>query len=231
MVKRMRILLAEDEIALAKALSTIFSKNNYSIDVAYDGEEAFDYIQTGIYDLAILDVMMPKMDGITLLKKVRASKNNMPIIMLTAKDEISDIELGLDSGADDYLTKPFAVKELLARVRALSRRVENQSVISNELVFEDLKLSITDFTLSSENGSVRLSNKEFQMLEMLMSAPGKVISTEKFMDKIWGYDSDTEIGVVWVYIAYLRKKIANLSSLVEIKAMRNSGYYIGKKND
>ncbi len=227
----MRILLAEDEVALAKALATIFSKNNYSIDVAYDGEEAFDYIQTGIYDLAVLDVMMPKMDGITLLKKIRATKNNMPIIMLTAKDEISDIELGLDSGADDYLTKPFAVKELLARVRALSRRIENKNVISNELNFENLKLSLTDYTLSSENGSVRLSNKEFQMLEMLMSAPGKVISTEKFMDKIWGYDSDTEIGVVWVYIAYLRKKIASLSSLVEIKAMRNSGYYLGKKND
>ena len=227
----MRILLAEDEVALAKALATIFSKNNYSIDVAHDGEEAFEYIQTGIYDLAVLDVMMPKMDGITLLKKIRESKNNMPIIMLTAKDDISDIELGLDSGADDYLTKPFAVKELLARVRALSRRIEKQSVLSNELTFEDLKLSLTDFTLSSNNLSVRLSNKEFQMLEMLMSTPGKVVSTEKFMDKIWGYDSDTEIGVVWVYIAYLRKKISNLSSQVEIKAMRNSGYYLGKKND
>lgn len=227
----MRILLAEDEVALAKALATIFSRNNYSIDVAYDGEEALSYIETGIYDLAILDVMMPKMDGITLLKKIRASKNYMPIIMLTAKDEIEDIELGLDSGADDYLTKPFAVKELLARVRALSRRMENNNALSTNVVFEDLTLSLTDFVLSSPKGSVRLSNKEFQMLEMLMSAPTKVVSTEKFMEKIWGYDSDTEIGVVWVYISYLRKKLSNLSDIVQIKAMRNSGYYLGKTND
>ena len=227
----MRILLAEDEVALAKALATIFSRNNYSIDVAYDGEEAFDYIQSGIYDLAIFDVMMPKMDGITLLKKVRECKNNLPIIMLTAKDEVEDIELGLDSGADDYLTKPFAVKELLARVRALSRRIESKNILSNELTFCDLKLSLTDFTLSSEKGSFRLTNKEFQMLQMLMSAPNNVISSEKFMEKIWGYDSDTEIGVIWVYVSYLRKKIASLSTEVEIKAMRNSGYYLGKTND
>lgn len=225
----MRILLAEDERALSRALVTIFTKNNYSVDVVYNGEDAVNYIESNIYDIAILDIMMPKLDGLSALKQIRANKIKTPIIMLTAKDEVEDIEQGLDLGADDYVTKPFSVKELLARIRAVSRR----GVISSEpnLEFGELILSRTDFTLSSPKGSLRLPNKEYQMIEMLMISPGKVISSERFMEKIWGYDSETEINVVWVYLSYIRKKLATLTDSVEIRAMRNSGYYLTKKDD
>lgn len=225
----MRILLAEDEKDLSKALVTIFSKNNYSVDAVFDGEDALSYIESGIYDCAILDVMMPKMDGITVLKKVRAQGINIPILILTAKTEVEDRILGLDSGADDYMTKPFFAKELLARIRAITRR--NNSSDTSKISYGNTTLDRTTYTLSTDYSSFRLANKEYQMLEMLLLKPGQVISVDKFMEKIWGFDSESEINVVWVYISYLRKKLNQLNSNIEIKAMRNSGYYLSIKND
>lgn len=217
----MRILLAEDERSLARALLKIFEKNHYSADAVYDGEEALDYLENGNYDVAILDVMMPKMDGITVLKTIRTKGNNIPVMILTAKAEIDDKVLGLDSGANYYLTKPFDTKELLAGIRAITRSVAE---LDSKLTFGNISLDRKTFTLASESGSFRLANKEFQMMELLMNNPRRLISTELFMEKIWGYDSDSEINVVWVYISYLRKKLAALNANIEIKATRNAGY-------
>lgn len=221
----MRLLLAEDERSLSRALVTILEKNNYTVDAVYNGEDALEYLQTGSYDAAILDIMMPKMDGITVLKRLRTQGNPVPIIMLTAKAEIDDKVLGLDSGANDYLTKPFDTKELLARIRAMTR---SQKASDSRLTFGNVTLNRANFELSSPAGTFRLANKEFQMMEMLMSNPQQLISTERFMEKIWGYDSDTEINVVWVYISYLRKKLTALGADIQIKATRNAGYSLEK---
>lgn len=218
----MRILICEDEIDLADGLCAILKGNKYSVDVVYDGEEALTYLEAENYDAVVLDIMMPKVDGITVLKTIRENGNSIPVIMLTAKSELDDKIVGLDSGADDYLTKPFEVKELLARLRAITRRKEN--VTDNVLTFGNITLNRTTFELSSENGNYKLTNKEFQMLEMLMSTPSNIISADTFMDKIWGYDTDSDISVVWVYISYLRKKLAKLDADVEIKVTRNVGY-------
>ena len=218
----MRLLIAEDERSLSKALTVILEKNNYSVDAAYDGEEALDYLSVGEYDGLILDIMMPKMDGLTVLKRLRAKGNSIPVLMLTAKSEIDDRVTGLDCGANDYLTKPFDTKELLARIRAMTRgRSGSQSSV---LTMGNISLDRTTYELSSPNGSFRLANKEFQMLEMLMTTPCKIISNEVFMEKIWGYDSDTELSVVWVYISYLRKRLTSLKADIQIKATRNRGY-------
>lgn len=217
----MRILLAEDEKALAKAIVKIFEKNNYSADAVYDGEEALAYIESGNYDVAVLDIMMPKLDGISVLKKVRASGNRIPILMLTAKSEIEDRVLGLDSGANDYLPKPFDTRELLARIRAITRTKEETDT---KLGFGNIALDRATFELSSPTGSFRLANKEYQMMEYFLSNPRRIISAEQFMEKIWGYDSDAEINVVWVYISYLRKKLTALGADIAIKASRNAGY-------
>lgn len=225
----MRLLLAEDEKDLSKALVAILKHNNYSVDAVYDGEEALAYLEGGNYDGVILDIMMPKMDGITVLKKIRQQGNPIPVLMLTAKSEIDDRVLGLDSGADDYLSKPFDTKELLARIRAVTRRkTESTSAV---LKMGNISLNCANFLLSSPNGSIRLSNKEFQILEMMLENPGQFISTERFMEKIWGYDSETEIHVVWVYISYLRKKLAQLEADIQIKATRNQGYFLEGQND
>lgn len=218
----MRILLAEDEPELNRALVAVFTKNNYSVDSVFDGEEAVTYLTEGDYDCAVLDVMMPKMDGITVLKTIRKAGKTLPVLILTAKAEIDDRILGLDSGADDYLTKPFAVKELLARVRAITRRL-TVGVDAN-LTYGNCTLSRSTYILSTPSGEVRLTNKEFQMLEMLMSAPSQVVSPETFMEKIWGFDSDSDIGVVWVYIAYIRKKLAAIGANLVVKSLRNAGY-------
>lgn len=217
----MRILLAEDEKALAKAIVKIFEKNNYSADAVYDGEEALAYIESGNYDVAVLDIMMPKLDGISVLKMVRASGNRIPILMLTAKSEIDDRVLGLDSGANDYLPKPFDTRELLARIRAITRTKEETDT---KLGFGNITLDRATFELSSPTGSFRLANKEYQMMEYFLSNPRRIISAEQFMEKMWGYDSDAEINVVWVYISYLRKKLTALGADIAIKASRNAGY-------
>lgn len=220
----MRLLLAEDETSLSKAIVTILKKNNYTVDAARDGVEALEYLETNEYDGVILDVMMPRMDGISVLKQIRKSGNYVPVIMLTAKAEIDDKVLGLDSGANDYLTKPFAAKELLARIRAMTRSSTAAVQPDSRLRFGNITLDCATFGLSSPYGSFTLANKEFQMIELLMRNPEQIISAEQFMDKIWGFESNAESNVVWTYISYLRKKLAALKADVKIKAMRNVGY-------
>lgn len=222
----MRILVCEDEIDLADGLSTILKSNKYSVDTVYDGEEALVFLEAENYDAVVLDIMMPKVDGITVLKTIRAKGNNIPVIILTAKSEIEDKVEGLDHGADDYLTKPFNTKELLARLRAITRR---QSVVTdNVLSIGNINLNRTTFELSSPKGSYKLASKEFQMLEMFMSNPSNIISADTFMDKIWGYDTESDISVVWVYISYIRKKLLSLGADVEIRVTRNVGYSLEK---
>lgn len=225
----MRLLLAEDERDLAEALEALLKHNNYSVDTVNNGQDALDYLMLEEYDGAILDVMMPKLDGITVVRKVREAKKNTPILMLTAKSEIEDRVEGLDSGADDYLTKPFATKELLARVRSMTRR--QATFTSNELEFGNIKLNKLTFELLTPTDSYRLSNKEFQIMEMLMRNPWNVIPTENFLERIWGYESDSEINVVWVNISYLRRKLKSLGANVQIKATRNVGYTLEEVND
>ena len=224
----MRILLAEDEKALSKALVKIFEKNNYSVDAVYNGEDALMYIESGDYDAAVLDIMMPKMDGITVLKKARASGNKLPILMLTAKSEIDDLVLGLDCGANDYLPKPFDTRELLARIRCMTRGKDEPDT---KLRMGNISLDRATFELASTTGSFRLANKEFQMMEMFLANPRQIFSSERIMEKIWGYDSEAEINVVWVYLSYLRKKLIALGSNIQIKASRNAGYSLEDADD
>ena len=226
----MRILLAEDEVSLSKALKVILERNNYSVDQVYDGEEALSFLSADNYDCLILDLMMPKVDGITVLKTMRKEGNMLPVIILTAKSEVDDKVLGLDSGANDYLTKPFNRRELLARIRAITRSKENNEgdsilKLGNTILMRDT------FILKTDSGETRLQSKEFQILELLMQNKNKLISTERLMEKIWGFDSEAEINVVWVYISNLRKKLASLDSNVEIKATRNAGYTLEERND
>lgn len=218
----MRLLLAEDEQSLSKALKVLLERNNYSADVVDNGEDALAYLTSGQYDGAILDIMMPKMDGLTVLKRLREQGNLIPVLLLTAKSEIDDKVLGLDCGANDYLTKPFHVKELLARIRAMTRVQTAQA--DSRLRFGNITLDRACFELSSPTGSFRLANKEFQMMELLLSNPRSLISTERFLEKIWGYDSDVEVNVVWVYISYLRKKLSALHANLQIKSTRNAGF-------
>lgn len=224
----MRILLAEDEKPLARALVKILEKNNYAADAVYDGEEALAYLASGNYDAAILDIMMPKADGLTVLRQVRAAGNTVPILFLTAKTEVDDIVLGLDSGADDYLPKPFDSKELLARLRRITR---GKDAVDSSLRFGNVTLDRAAFTLSGPAGSIRLANREYRMMEIFLSNPRQLFSSERLMEKIWGCDSESEINVVWVYISYLRKKLAALHADVEIRASRNAGYSLEERHD
>lgn len=222
----MRLLLCEDERSLSRAIVTILEKSNYSVDAVYDGEEALEYAGTGNYDGIILDLMMPKLDGMTVLKTIREKGDSTPVLILSAKSEIENKVDGLDAGANDYLTKPFEVRELLARIRAMTRSVGEQ--VDSTLTFGNVKLDCTNYTLRTETASTSLANKEFQVMEMLMRHPSHLISTEKFMERIWGYDSETEINVVWVYISYLRKKLANIGADIRIMAHRGTGYSLEK---
>lgn len=218
----MRLLLAEDEKALSKALAAILERNNYSVDTVYDGQSALDYLEMDNYDGVILDIMMPRMDGLTVLRKVREKGNRIPILLLTARSEVDDKVEGLDAGANDYLAKPFHPKELLARIRAITRIQTAQT--NSRLTVGNVTLDRVTFELSTGKGSFRLANKEFQMLELLMCNPHQLISSERFLEKIWGYDSEAEINVVWVYLSYLRKKLSALHADIQIKATRNAGY-------
>lgn len=221
----MRILLAEDEVALARAIAKILEHSHYSTDVVHNGPDALTYLESCEYDVVILDVMMPGMDGISVLRSIRQQRNPVPVLMLTAKSEIDDKVLGLDSGANDYMTKPFDAKELLARIRVLTRGYQP---VDSILHFGNISLNRSTFQLSSPSGSFRLANKEFQMMEILMSNPSNLVSSERFMEKIWGYGTDTEINVVWVYISYLRKKLTALNADIQIKSSRNAGYSLEK---
>ena len=220
----MRLLLAEDERSLSRAVTVLLRKNHYEVDPVYDGQEALDYLSSGNYDGAILDIMMPKVDGIDVLRRLRQRGDRLPVLLLTAKAEVDDKVLGLDSGANDYLTKPFASQELLARIRAMTREQTDQA--TSRLTVGNITLDRATFELSSPTGSLRLTNKEFQVLELLMCNPHNLISTQRFLEKIWGYDNEAEINVVWVYISYLRKKLAALHGSIQIKARRNAGYYL-----
>ena len=221
----MRILLADDEVSLAKALVHILEKHNFSAEAVYNGDDALVYLESGCYDAAILDVMMPKMNGIQVLKKIREKGITIPVLMLTAKSEIDDKVEGLDSGANDYLTKPFDTRELLARLRAMTRSAQ---VPDTRLSYGNITLDRANFTLSSPQGNFRLANKEFQLMELFMANPQNLMSTERLMEKVWGYETNSEIYVVWVYISYLRKKLTSLKADVQIKSYRNSGYALEK---
>ena len=218
----MRILLVEDEIHLAQALIEILKKNTYNADAVHDGMSGLEYARSGVYDLVILDIMLPKMSGIEVLRNLRAEKNSIPVLMLTAKDEIEDKVAGLDYGADDYMTKPFSTDELLARVRALLRR--KGEVVDEELSFGDITLKLKKNELVSGDSQVKLSLKEFQILELLMYNPEQIFTKERMIDKIWGGDSDAEYNNVEVYISFLRKKLQFLGAKTEIKTVRGVGY-------
>ena len=219
----MRILFAEDEHSLSRAVTALLEKNNYSVDPVYDGEEALAYLEAGNYDALILDIMMPKMDGLEVLRRLRQASNPIPVLLLTAKSEVEDKVTGLDTGANDYLTKPFSTAELMARIRAMTRSPAGGQVTSR-LTLGNITLDQINFELSSPHGSFRLANKEYQMMELLLRNPRQLIPTERFVERIWGYDSDVELNVVWVYISYLRKKLTALKANIQIKATRNAGY-------
>ena len=223
----MRLLLVEDEKSLSKAIKAILEAGNYSVDAVFDGEDALDYLQEDNYDAVILDIMIPKKDGLSVLKELRRNGNLIPVLLLTAKSEVDDKVAGLDFGANDYLTKPFEAKELLARIRAMtrSRHSEGDSVLE----YGNVSLNRANFLLSTKDGEFKLSNKEFQMMELMMSYPQNLISADKFMDKIWGFETDADISVVWVYISYLRKKLEKIQANIEIKVTRNLGYSLNLK--
>ncbi len=224
----MRILLCEDERELSNAIVAILKHHNYTVDAVYDGTDALDYAISGKYDVILLDIMMPKMNGLEVLRQLRKIHVYTPVLVLSAKSEIEDRITGLDMGADDYLPKPFSMAEMLARIRALTRR--KNEVMENVLTFADLTLDRLTYELIVKDERIRLSNREFQMIEMLMSHPSVVISTENFMDRIWGFDSDAEINVVWVYTSALRKKLNQLGAHVIIKAARGVGYTLEEKD-
>lgn len=223
----MRLLIAEDERELARALKTIFEKHNYGVDVVYDGQEALDYALSGEYDGAVLDVMMPKIDGFEVVRRLRARGVSTPVLLLTARSEIPDRVEGLDAGSDDYLPKPFAMAELLARVRALVRRRER--LVPEVIAFSGLSLDLSSYTLFCGERRVRLGNREFQMMEMLMENPRRIVSTTQFMERVWGWDAEVDVSIVWVYVSNLRKKIAQLGAKVEIRATRGVGYSLEAK--
>ena len=224
----MRILFAEDERSLSRAVTALLEKNNYSVDPVYDGEEALAYLDAENYDAVILDIMMPKVDGLEVLRRLRQQGNGIPVLLLTAKSEVEDKVSGLDTGANDYLTKPFSTAELLARIRAMTRSQAGGQV-SSRLTMGNITLDQATFELSSPHGSFRLANKEFQMMELLMRNPRQLIPTERFLERIWGYDTEVELNVVWVYISYLRKKLAALKADIQIKATRNAGYSLEER--
>lgn len=220
----MRLLLAEDEKALSRALKAILERDGYMVDAVYDGQAALDCLDTGSYDGAVLDIMMPALDGIEVLRRLRARGDLLPVLLLTAKSETDDKVQGLDSGANDYLTKPFAVRELLARVRAMTRAHSAQT--DSRLTLGNITLDRATFALSSPTGSFRLANREFQMLEMLLCSPGHVITEDRFMERIWAQEGYTETSVVRIYISYLQKKLKALHACVRIRTVQKAGYVL-----
>ena len=223
------MLIVDDTIANVLLLKVLIGNQKYRIVTANNGMEALQAVEKESPDLILLDIMMPKMDGFTVLSKIRAEGCDVPVIMLTAKAETDDKINGLDLGADDYLAKPFETKELLARIRAITRR--KSEAVSTEMKYGDCTLNCLNYELSSSGGSVKLQNKEYQIMELLMANQNAIISAELMMEKIWGYDTDTEISVVWVNISYLRKKLSQIGSGVSIKAVRNQGYTLEYKEE
>lgn len=218
----MKLLFAEDEIGLSEAVVDVLQYHKYSVDAVYDGQDALDYALSGHYDGIILDIMMPKLSGLQVLERLRAARVGTPILLLTAKAEVDDRIKGLDLGADDYLTKPFAMGELLARIRAMLRRREEFT--PDLLEMGNLRLNRHSYELSVGKNRLLLPKLEFQMMELFMINRGIYLSTEDILVKVWGYDTDADIGIVWVYISYLRKKLSALEANVALKAKRNVGY-------
>ena len=218
-----KVLIVEDEKRLADTLAELLHRRGYTVDVSYDGVSGLDNARSGIYDLVLLDAMLPGLDGFTLLQQLRAGGDTVPVLMLTARSDLSDRVRGLDCGADYYLTKPFETEELLACIRALTRR-QPELRQTDALKYGDLRLEKTSFTLSCGERSVRLSRKEFDMMEMLMLNQKLVITKEKLLLKVWGYESDAEDNNVEVYISFLRRKLEHLHSAVKIRTHRLVGY-------
>ncbi|MBQ9514995.1 MAG: response regulator transcription factor [Ruminococcus sp.] len=218
----MRLLFAEDDLDISKAVQTLLERSGYSVDAVYNGQDAIDYIEQADYDGVILDWMMPKKSGIEVLSLMRSKGISTPVLILTARDAIEDRVAGLDMGADDYLPKPFAASELLARVRAMLRRKEDYR--HDVITFSDVELDRSAMLIRCGSKSVSLNNKAFQLMEMLVEHPGAVLSIDQIMERVWGWDSDAEVNVVWVNISTLRKKLTELNAHVKIKAVRGVGY-------
>lgn len=225
----MRILIVEDEKRLAEALAQILGKNKYEVDMAHDGETGLDNALTGIYDVIVLDIMLPKINGLDVLKTLRENKISTPVILLTAKSELGDKVKGLDYGADDYLTKPFATEELLARIRALGRRMGE--VISDDTIsIQDIQLNLSSYEIIKGDKSIKLGLKECRIIEILIKRQGQVVRKEELLEKVWGFDSDAEYNNVEVYVSFLRKKLSHIDSNLVIKTLRGVGYSIEGDN-
>ncbi len=225
----MRLLIAEDELDLAEALTVFFQKNHFSVDAVNDGADAYEYASSGEYDAIILDVMMPKMNGIDVLRRLRAEGIKTPVMMLTAKGMKDDRITGFNAGADDYLPKPFEPDELICRVRAMLRRSDNYR--PSALEFGDVTLDPSTGLLACSGRSVRLSGREYQVMELFMRSPNVVFSADKIMERVWGWDSDAEINVIWVHISNLRKKLRSIGSKITIRAVRGLGYALEESDD
>lgn len=223
----MRVLIAEDEIGIAKALKLVLEKNRFAVDMVHNGSDALEYLLSLSYDAAVLDIMMPGLDGLEVLRRAREKGVAVPVLFLTAKGEVEDRIAGLDAGADDYLPKPFAMGEFLSRVRALTRR--SGSYTPDIVRVGDTSLDLSGYTLSVGGESVRLNNKEFQLMELFMRNRGRVFSTDALMRKVWELDTESETDVVWTYIGFLRKKLRQLGASVEIKTIRGAGYALEEK--
>ena len=219
----MKLLLVEDDRELSEALFQILTNNKYSVDAVYDGEDGLDYALTGVYDVIVLDIMIPKLNGLSLLKQLRKSGISTPVIMLTAKSQIEDRVRGLDLGADDYLTKPFATEELLARLRSITRRKGNV-VNDNILTYGDISLNLDTYDLDVNNENIRLTLKEFEIIKYFMERPKCVVSKDDLITKLWGFDSEVEYNNIEVYISFIRKKLTYLKSNVSIVTIRGVGY-------
>ena len=219
----MRILVADDQREMALALETALKRERFTVDKVFNGQDALDYAQTGDYDLVVLDIMMPQLDGLQVVQRLRQEKIATPVLLLTARGQVDDRIAGLNAGADDYLAKPFVLGEFLARVRALLRRSGTYSP-SQLMSFGDLTLDKESFQLSAHGASVRLSNKEYQIMETLMRHGGRCVSTRLLMDQVWGFDGSGEVGTIWVYISNLRRRLETIGSSVCITAIRGIGY-------
>ncbi len=220
----MNVLIVEDEVRLADSLKQIMKNQKYGCDVVHDGQNGLDYGLSGIYDVIILDIMLPKLDGFEVLKGIRKSGVKTPVILLTARDDLEYKIKGLDVGADDYLTKPFFAEELLARIRAVTRR--QGDIILDELKLGDLTLNLSNYILYANGKSIHLGFKEFEILRILLSASKSIVQKEELLTKVWGYDSDAEDNNVEVYISFIRKKLAYLESNVSISTIRRVGYHL-----
>ena len=223
----MKILIAEDDTSLRKVLVSILQKNNYSVEAVDNGGDALSYLTSGLYDAAILDIMMPVMDGVTVLVRARQEHNTTPVLLLTAKSEIDDKITGLDAGANDYLTKPFDMRELLARIRVLTRKINVQQ--DNTISFGNTSLNTQSFELSAPSRSYRLANKEYQTMLLFMRNPRVVISPSRVLENIWDPDSRAEDNTVWTYISYLRRKLEAIGADIQIRNVRGAGYILEEK--